>query len=143
MGPSSKKRCYVVIMLLSKVRTLSLYACIDTMFTHNLLTYELWEDLEMPQLTTLDDIFIEPTFIGQMCIGSFIISVEILDQKRFLLFYVTKKGGSHHGHALLSIKWMSKARSLFDSDQQNQSTHKVKSLNHTGSRMAALPKETS
>lgn len=130
------------ITLLGQTKTYSVYSIIDNTYTHNILTYRLWEDLDMPQLKAIDESFAGSNSTRETCIGSF-IKTKILDHMISLLFYVAKKGGAHRAQALLSTQWMSKTKSLFPPNVQDQPTSKVNSFNLTGSRTTEPPRETS
>ncbi len=85
-----KPPTYTEITILSKTKTLSVYARLDSKIMHNMLSYEDWETLDKPQLKPIDESFML-TLIGRVCIGSFIVKANIHDQMRYCHFYVANK----------------------------------------------------
>ena len=116
---------------MSETKTLLVSAYLDPWITHNMLSYEHWEELNKPPLKVLDESFTKSALIGAMCIGSFIQKVKIDAQWLNCQFYVANKNKIQG--AIISSTWMSRVRRLFDPDSKEQPTPKVNSPSSTGS----------
>ena len=133
-----KPPTYTEITILSKTKSLSVYARLDSKITHNMLSYEDWETLEKPQLKPIDESF-ESTLIGRVCIGSFIVKANIPDQMRYCHFYVANKTKLQEG-AIISLSWLSKTKPLFEPESQESPKVTKTSFKTMESKKVETPK---